>query len=73
MTSHEIERLVSIHSPSDGMLLWSREQCCHDMTQVDESRMIAAAAGVRVMWVAVSARRQGIGSKLLDLARCAAA
>ena len=43
------------------------------MMQVDESRRIAAAAGVRVMWVAVGARRQGIGSKLLDLARYVAA
>ena len=68
-----LERLMSTHSPSGGMLLSSREQVCHHMTQVDESRMIAAAAGVRVMWVAVGARRQGVGSKLLDLARCAAA
>ena len=37
--------------------------------QVDESRMVAAVCGVRVVWVSGDVRRQGIASKLLDLAR----
>lgn len=37
--------------------------------QVDESRKVAAVCGVRVVWVSVDACRQGIASKLLDLAR----
>ena len=36
---------------------------------IDRSCHIKALCGVRMMWTAVEARRQGIASKLLDLAR----
>ena len=68
-----VERLISSAAQAIALCCGPEKRCCHEMTQVDESRRLAAAAGVRVMWVAVGARRQGIGSKLLDLARCAAA
>ena len=39
--------------------------------RVDESTPEEAACGVRVIWVSVEARLQGVASKLLDVARCA--
>ena len=41
----------------------------HAWVQVDESRRAPAVCGVRIVWVALEARGQGIASKLLDLAR----
>jgi hypothetical protein len=37
--------------------------------RVDESAPLRALCGVRVVWASVEARRQGVASKLLDLAR----
>ena len=39
--------------------------------EVDDSEPVQALAGVRVIWTSVEARRQGIASRLLDLARWA--
>lgn len=41
------------------------------LLRLDESRAQETACGVRVIWVSVEARLQGIASKLLDVARCA--
>lgn len=43
------------------------------LLRVDEGRPKEAACGVRVVWVSVEARMQGIATKLLDVARCAPA
>jgi hypothetical protein len=37
--------------------------------RVDEEHPVEAACGVRVMWVSKEARRKGIATKLLDVAR----
>lgn len=39
------------------------------LVRVDESAPLRALCGVRVVWASVEARRQGVASKLLDLAR----
>ena len=39
------------------------------LVRVDESAPLRALCGVRIVWASVEARRQGIASKLLDLAR----
>jgi hypothetical protein len=36
---------------------------------VDEGAPVQALCGVRVAWVSLEGRRQGIASRLLDLAR----
>ena len=39
------------------------------LVRVDESAPLRALCGVRVVWTSMEARRQGVASKLLDLAR----
>lgn len=48
-----------------GLQLQQREP----LLRVDESAAVEAACGVRVIWVSVEARLQGIATKLLDTAR----